>query len=127
MAMLILKFLALVFAVLVLVKIIMLVVARDYWLGLVEKAVASGNRGLAIYAGVAAVVGVLLLSQVSVIVVGAVMLWTGLLMGLALMPYGEMMLKWRDEIAQQGLGKIWWVLAIWVGLAVWILAAVFGE
>ncbi len=123
--MLILKFLALVFALLVLVKIGMLLVARDYWLGLVDKAVASGNRALAIYAGAAAVVGILVLSQVSVIVVGAVMLWTGLLMGLAMMPYKEMMLKWRDEIAQQGLEKIWWALAIWVGLALWILVAVF--
>jgi hypothetical protein len=125
--MLILKFLALVFALLVLVKITMLLVARDYWLGLVDKAVASGNRALAIYGGAAAVVGILVLSQVSVIVVGAVMLWTGLLMGLAMMPYKEMMLKWRDEIAQQGLEKIWWALAIWVGLALWILVAVFRE
>ena len=125
--MLILKFLALVFAVLVLAKIIMLLVARDYWLGLVEKLVAPGNRTLAIYGGAAAVVGILILTQVSVIVVGAVMLWTGLLMGLAMMPYREMMLKWRDELAREGLERIWWVLAVWVVLAVWILAAVFGE
>ena len=35
--MLMMKFLALIFAVLVLTKIIMLLVARDYWLGLVDK------------------------------------------------------------------------------------------
>jgi hypothetical protein len=123
--MLAIKFLAVVFAVLVLTKIMMLVVARDYWLGLVEKVVASGNRAQAIYAGVAAVVGILVLTQVNIIEVGAVMLWTGLLMGLAMLPYGEMMLKWRDELAREGLQKIWWQLAVWVGLAVWILAAVF--
>jgi hypothetical protein len=123
--MLIMKFLALVFALLVLTKIIMLVVARDYWLGLVEKFVQQGNRMVLIYGGLAAVVGLVVLLQVNIIEVGAVMLWTGLLMGLAMLPYGEMMLKWRDEIARQGLGKIWWALAIWVGLAVWILVAVF--
>jgi hypothetical protein len=123
--MLILKFLALVFALLVLVKIGMLVVAREYWLGLVDKAVASGNRGVAIYGGLAALVGLLILTQVNVIVVGAVMLWTGLLMGLAMLPYKEIMLKWRDELAQNGIERIWWALAIWVGLAVWILWAVF--
>ena len=124
--MLMMKFLALVFAVLVLTKIIMLLVARDYWLGLVDKVVASGNRALAIYGGAAALVGIVILTQVSIIVVGAVMLWTGLLMGLAMLPYKEMILKWRDELAQTGLERIWWALVIWVGLAIWILAAVFG-
>jgi hypothetical protein len=54
------------------------------------------------------------------------MLWTSVLVGLSLAPYNEMLLKWRDEIAREGLGKVWWVLAIWAGLAVWMLAAVFG-
>jgi hypothetical protein len=124
--MLIMKFLAVVFAVLVLAKIIMLVVAREYWLGLAEKLVRPGNRTLMIYGGAAAAVGVLVLTQVSIIEVGAVMLWTSLLMGLGMIPYGEMLLKWRDEIARVGLAKVWWVLAIWAGLAVWMLAAVFG-
>ena len=125
--MLIMKFLALVFAVLVLAKLIMLVVARDYWLGLVDKMFGPGNRTLAIYGAAAAVVGVLVLTQVNIIVVGAVMLWTALLMGLGMVPYREMILKWRDEIAQTGLEKVWWVMVLWAGLAIWILAAVFGE
>ena len=66
-------------------------------------------------------VGIVVLTQVSIIVVGAVMLWTGLLMGLAMLPYKEMMLKWRGERAQTGLERIWWALVIWVGLAGWIL------
>jgi hypothetical protein len=121
-----LKFLALVFAVLVLAKLIMLVVARDYWLGLAEKMFRPGNRTAAIYGGAAALVGILVLSQVDIIVVGAVMLWMSLLMGLGMAPYGEMMLKWKDEIARVGLEKVWWVMALWAGLAVWMLAAVFG-
>jgi hypothetical protein len=123
--MLMMKFLALVFAVLVLAKIIMLVVARDYWLGLVEKMFEPGNRTLAIYGGAAAVVGVLVLTQVSIVVVGAVMLWTALLMGLGMVPYGELVLKWRDEIAKTGLKKVWWVMVMWAVLAVWMLGAVF--
>ena len=122
--MMLLKFLALVFAVLVLAKLIMLVVARDYWLGLVEKMFRPGNRTTAIYGGAAALVGMLVLSQVDIIVVGAVMLWMSLLMGLGLAPYGEMMLKWKDEIVRVGLEKVWWVMVIWAGLAVWLLAAV---
>ena len=85
-----------------------------------------GNRTLMIYGIAAAVVGILVLLHLSIIEVGAVMLWTALLMGLGMIPYGEMVLKWRDEIARVGLGKVWWVMAIWAGLAVWILAAVFG-
>ncbi len=120
------KFLAVVFAVLVLGKIIMLVVARDYWLGLVDKMFGPGNRTLMIYGGAAAAVGILVLTQVSIIEVGAVMLWTSLLMGLGMVPYREMVQKWRDEIATVGLTRIWWVLAVWAGLAVWMLASVFG-
>jgi hypothetical protein len=124
--MVILKVWAVLFALLVLVKLVMLVVARDYWLGLAEKLVRPGNRVALIYGAAAAVVGLPVLLQVSIIEIGAVMLWTSLLMGLSLAPYGEMVLKWRDEIARVGLAQIWWVLAIWAGLAVWILAAVFG-
>jgi hypothetical protein len=123
--MLIMKILAAGFAILVLAKIIMLVVARDYWLGLVDKMYGPGNRTLMIYGISTAVVGILVLLHLSIIEVGAVMLWTALLMGLGMIPYGEMVLKWRDEIARVGLGKVWWVMAIWAGLAMWILAAVF--
>jgi hypothetical protein len=56
---------------------------------------------------------------------GAVMLWTALLMGLGMIPYGELVLKWRDEIARTGLEKVWWVMILWAVLALWILAAVF--
>jgi hypothetical protein len=124
--MVILKVWAALFALLVLVKLVMLVVARDYWLGLAEKLVRPGNRVALIYGAAAAVVGLPVLLQVSIIEIGAVMLWTSLLMGLSLAPYGEMVLKWRDEITRVGLAKIWWVLAIWAGLAVWMLVAVFG-
>jgi len=124
--MLILKVWAAVFAVLVLAKIIMLAVAREYWLGLAEKLVRPGNRPVLIYGAAAAVVGLPVLLQVNIIEIGAVMLWTSLLMGLGLAPYGEMLLKWRDEVARVGLAQIWWVLAVWAGLAVWMLAAVFG-
>ena len=88
--------------------------------------VRPGNRTLAIYGGAAALVGIVILTQVSIIVVGAVMLWTGLLMGLAMLPYKEMMLKWRDELSPDRAGKDLVALVIWVGLAIWILAAVFG-
>ncbi len=54
--MLIMKILAAGFAILVLAKIIMLVVARDYWLGLVDKMYGPGNRTLMIY-GIASVGG----------------------------------------------------------------------
>jgi hypothetical protein len=124
--MLIMKILAAVFAFLVLAKLIMLVVARDTWLGLVEKMYGPGNRTLLVYGGAAAVVGVLVLTQVSIIVVGAVMLWTALLMGLGMVPYCGLVLRWRDEIARVGLGQVWWVMVIWAGLAMWMLAAVFG-
>jgi hypothetical protein len=123
--MLILKFLALVFALLVLVKITMLLVARDYWLGLVDKMFQPGNRVDLWYGIAAAVVGLPVLLQVNIIEIGAVMLWTTLLVGLGMAPYSELLLKWRDEIVKVGLERVWWVLAIWAGLALWILAAVF--
>jgi hypothetical protein len=123
--MVILKVWAALFALLVLVKLVMLVVARDYWLGLAEKLVRPGNRVALIYGAAAVVVGLPVLLQVSIIEIGAVMLWTSLLMGLGMAPYGEMVLKWRDEVARVGLAQIWWVLAIWAGLAMWMLAAVF--
>ena len=124
--MLVMKILAVVFALLVLVKMIMLLVAREYWMGLVDKMFKPGNKTGLVYGVATGLVGLPVLLQVSIFEIGAVMLWTSLLIGLGMVPYSEMVMKWRDEIAREGLGRIWWVLAIWVGLAVWILAAVFG-
>ncbi len=123
--MMIMKLWAVVFALLVLVKMVMLVAARDYYLGLVDKMVGPGNRMVLAYGVAAAVVGIPVLLQVDIIEIGAVMLWTSLLVTLGMAPYGEILLKWRDEIAREGLSRVWWVMAIWTGLAVWILAAVF--
>ncbi len=123
--MMIMKLWAVVFALLVLVKMVMLVVARDYYLGLVGQDGRAGEPGGMIYGVAAAVVGIPVLLQVDIIVIGAVMLWTSLLVTLGMAPYGEILLKWRDEIAREGLSRVWWVMALWTGLAVWILAAVF--
>lgn len=65
--MLILKVWAAVFAIVVLVKLVMLVVAREYWLGQVEKMFKPGNRVVLVYGVAAGVVGLPVLLQVNII------------------------------------------------------------
>ena len=73
------------------------------------EAGAAGEPVALIYGAAAAVVGLPVLLQVSIIEIGAVMLWTSLLMGLGMAPYSEMVLKWRDARWSGGVGwaQIW--------------------
>ena len=123
--MLILKIWAAGFAVLVLVKIVMLLLARDAWLKLVDKVYGPDNRLMVVYGVAAVVVGLPVLWQVDIVTIGAVMLWMSLLVGLWLAPFVEIMPKLRDEVARMDFGRVWWLLVLWAALAVWMLAGVF--
>lgn len=124
--MLLMKIFAVLFAVLILVKIVLLVLGRDFLLQMSEKLLQNRKNALIIYGVGAAVVGLPVLLTINIVEIATVMLWTSLLIGLGMIPYSDLLAKYCQEFKQVSLTKIWWLLGLWGGLAIWVLYAVFS-
>lgn len=121
-----LEVLALIFAVMVLVKLAGLLVSPAWWM---DSAGAMLNYPRACtwaYAVLAAVVGYIVFTRMEIVEVVSAMLLTSLLTGVALAPCSETILKLGKEMASEGFGRLWPVMAIWTVISVWVLYAVLA-
>lgn len=123
-----LEVIATIFAILVLVKIVVVVINPRVWMKKVaEPLLGNPPLATAIYAILAIVVGYYVFERLPVTHVAAVMLFTALVMGIGLMPYAHPVLKIAEEISATRstlLRKAWLPIVIWVGIALWVLASV---
>lgn len=121
----IIEIFAIILAVLTLVKIITILINPRAWMKLVEPLFKNPNVTTTVYLILAVVMGYYVLQSVSIIEVGAVMLFFVFLVGIGLMPYSETLFKLRDEVIEKGVKKAWPAVIIWTIFALWILYAVF--
>jgi hypothetical protein len=121
------KILAVIFALLILVKLAFLLVNPGKWLGIAR--ILSGHTGEVTvgYLIALAIIGYFIFTSMDIIDVAVVMLFTGLLVGLNLIPYTASLHTTIQEIATAGLGKTWLALIIWVAIAVAVLVRVFAK
>jgi len=119
------KILAGVFAVIVLLKIILLLIKPNLWLGAAEVVLEHNDLIVLCYLALLAIAGYFIFSSLSVIDVAVVMLFTSLLTALSLLPYTATLFKLRAEMPL-AVGKAWLPGLIWVGLAVAILYKIFS-
>ncbi len=118
---------AVIFAVVVLVKLAALLVSPAWWM---DSAGAMLNYPRACtwaYAVLAAVVGYFVLTRMEIVEVVSAMLLTSLLTGLGITPYSRTILKLGKEMAGEGFGRLWPVMAVWSVIAVWALYAVLAS
>ena len=78
-----------------------------------------------IYLFLAGIVGYYVLSNIAIIQIAAVMLFTSLLGGIGLAPYSRVMLRLGEEILNEGVSKAWLSMLIWTLVAIWVLYTVF--
>ncbi|MDE0343170.1 MAG: hypothetical protein OXK82_08390 [Deltaproteobacteria bacterium] len=121
-----LEVLAFIFAVVVLVKLAGLLVSPTWWMDTAGAMLNYPRACTWVYAVLAAVVGYIVFTRMDVVEVVSAMLLTSLLMGVALAPYSETILKLGKEMAGEGFGRLWPVMAIWTVIAVWALYAVLA-
>lgn len=121
-----LEVLAVIFAVMVLVKFAALLISPVSWMNTAGTVLKFPRACTWIYAALAVVVGYYVFSRIDVIEVVSVMLLTSLLMGVALGPYSRTILKLGKEMAGEGFGRLWPSMVIWAVIAVWALYAVLG-
>ena len=120
-----LEILATIFAILILVKIITVVINLQAWMKLVKPIYMNGAVSTVVSLILAGVTGYYVFATLSIIEVGAVMLFLVFLLGIGIFPYGNSLFKLGDELLKHGIKKAWLSLAIWVAFALWILYSVF--
>jgi 4-amino-4-deoxy-L-arabinose transferase-like glycosyltransferase len=121
------KFLAGVFAVLVLVKLTALLIDPGKWLYLGELLLSNRQIITGVYLVLLAITGFYIFSRLNLIDVALVMFFTSLLTGLTLLPYSTSVLKLGEEMIAIGFGKAWLAIVIWGAVALAVLYRVFSS
>ncbi len=116
-----LEVLAIIFAVVVLVKFAGLLISPVSWMDTAGAMLSHPRACTWVYAVLAAVVGYFVFARMDVVEVVSVMLFTSLLMGVALGPYSRTLLRLGREMAGEGFGRLWPSMVIWTVIAVWAL------
>ena len=116
--------LATIFAVLILVKLAFIWANPRAWMNFAQPILRNSVVALLVYLVLAAVVGYFIFSSMTIVQVGAVMLFTSLLMGVGLAPYSQVILKVGEEMLTEGVGKAWLSMLIWSCISLWVLYGV---
>ncbi len=122
-----LEVLAVVFSVLVLAKFAGLLISPVSWMNTAGAMLNHPRACTWVYAVLAAVVGYIVFTRMDIIEIVSAMLLMSLLMGVALGPYSRTILKLGKEMAGEGFGRLWPVMAVWAVIAAWALYAVVGS
>jgi hypothetical protein len=117
--------LATIFAIAVLIKLIFIISKPNLWKKATDFLLGNYLRTTVIYLILAVIVGYYVLTSINIIDVAAVMLFTSLLIGVALAPYSTSLLRLQEDVMKVGLEKAWLPMLIWGLLALWVLYAVW--
>ena len=120
------KILAGIFAALVLIKLAFLLISPGQWLGATQAFLGHYALMMGIYLVLLVITGYVVFTRLDLIDVAVVMLFTGILLGLSLIPYLAAMPKLPEVIVSVGLAKVWPSWIIWAAIAVAVLYRIFA-
>ncbi len=121
------KILAVIFAALVLIKLALLLIMPQQWLGMAQTFLGYSAALTAFYLIALIITGYFVFTTMNLVDVAAVMLFTGLLVGLSLVPYAASLLPVVQQVAAAGLGRDWLSWFIWIAIALAVLYRVFAR
>ena len=122
----ILEILAVILAVMVLIKIgVVLMVGPKKWIGFVWPLYKHAKIAMVVVAVLALWMGCYIFRMFSVVEVGAVALFVVFVMWLSFLAYPAMLEKMKEASLERNVRSAWLSIVIWVAFAVWILWAVF--
>jgi hypothetical protein len=121
------KILAGIFAALILIKLALLLISPEKWLGMAQAFLGYATVVMVVYLILLVISGYFIFTSLDLIDVAVVMLFTGLLVGLSLIPYAASFQKVSQEIVTVGFAKAWLAWIIWVAIAVAVLLRVFAK
>jgi hypothetical protein len=120
------KILAVLFAALVLIKLAFLLISPGQWLGATQAFLGHYTLVMGVYLVLLVITGYFVFTRIDLIDVAVVMLFTGVLLGLSLIPYLATMPKFPEAIMSVGFAKAWPAWIIWAAVAVAVLYRIFG-
>lgn len=121
------KFLAGIFAVLILVKLAALLINPGGWLHLGGVFLEHHAMVTGIYLILLALTGYFIFSSLNLIDLALVMFFTSLLTGLSLIPYSTQMQQLGEAMVALGLRQAWLAMVIWGAVAVAVLYKVLSK
>lgn len=123
-----LEVIATIFALLIVVKIVVVLVNPQVWMEKVAEPLLGNPRlATAVYGILAIVVGYYVFGYLDIIDVAAVLAFGALLTGLGMIPYAEPLLKTAEEMVATRatlLRKAWLPIVIWTAIALWVLSSI---
>jgi len=120
------RFLAGIFAAIILLKLIILAIYPQQGFMIAETLLAYRNTITIVSLAFIAITGFYIFSSLNLIDIALVMFFTSFLFSATSVPYFAEVLKFRPEIISINLGKAWWQWSIWGALAVAVLYKVFS-
>ncbi len=119
--------LALIFALLILLKIIIVLINPKAWLNLTKSLFNKKPVTALIYFILIIIAGYYVFTNLSIIQISAVMLFTSLLIALAWVPYAQTMIDLRKKVIKQDhiLRKNWLTFLIFLIIAMLVLKSIF--
>ena len=115
-----------IFAVLVLVKIVLAVVNPKILRRHYKRMSKHQTFMTIILLTLTVILGIYIVPALGIVQIAAVMFLTALVVGLAMIPYTDIVVDMgKVLLGKQMLKKDWLALVIWVGIVVWTLIAVF--
>ena len=107
-------------------RLAFLLISPESWLGATQAFLGHYTLVVVIYLVLLVVTGYFVFTSLDLIDVAVVMLFTGVLMGLSLVPYLASIPQLREAIVSVGLAKFWPGLIIWAVIAVAVLYRIFA-
>jgi hypothetical protein len=120
------KILAGVFAALVLTKLAFLLISPGQWLGATQAFLGHYAVVMGFYLVLLVVTGYFVFTRIDLIDVAVVMLFTGVLLGLSLIPYLAAMPNLPEAVVSVGFARVWPSWIIWAAVAVAVLYRIFA-
>jgi hypothetical protein len=120
------KILAGVFAALILIKLAFLLISPSLWLGATQAFLGHYAVVMGFYLVLLVITGYVVFTRLDLIDVAVVMLFTGVLLGISLIPYLAVMPKFPEAVASVGFGKVWPAFILWAAIAVAVLYRIFA-
>jgi hypothetical protein len=121
------EILAVIFAGLILIKIVFGLISPGTWMGLSTAFLGHYYLVMGIYLGLLVVTGYYVFTSLDLVDVAVVMLFTSTLVGITLIPYTGSMVKMGQEIGVQGFGKAWLGMLLWIAIAGAVLYRIFAS
>ena len=117
------EILALLFALFVLIKLIIVAINPKKWIAFSRKILKNTPLVYIIYLVLTVLVGWVVLRNLSIVEIGAVMLFVSLLFALSWLPYAKKLMVFSEDLMAGVIKKSWLPIIIWTVLSLWILYA----